>query len=160
MKLSIAILSEIRSHAVSALKNVMPSIGRLYSLQKYLSAIQVTKLFFVFLLCCSACRDKSPAQPDIKFDKTKWNLKNDRNYTYRKQMVNDLLNNYRWAGLKKDSVIQMLGQPDDIEEGNLMYDYKEKSFLGGVGTIIEAVVFELAPDSTVKAARLNDGGWD
>jgi hypothetical protein len=130
-------------------------------LQKYLPAIQVTKPLIVLLLFCSACsNNQSPDQPDIKFDKTKWNTLKDGQYLYRKEMVNDLLNNYQWAGVKKDSVIQMLGQADTIDEGYLIYNYEKKPFLGGLGTIIEAAVFELAPDSTVKVARLNDDGWD
>ena len=135
---------------------------RLSSLLQYLPATQVTKLLLVLLLFCSACgnKDDHAGKDHIKFDKTKWNEKNDGNYTYRKQMVNDLLNNYQWVGVKQDSVIHMLGQPDYIEEGYLIYNYEKKLFLGGLGTTIEAVVFELARDSTVKVARLNDGGWD
>ena len=86
--------------------------------------------------------------------------KENGNYLYRQQMVSDVLNNYEWAGKKQDSIIQMLGEPDSFEEGNLMYDYAKKPFLGGLSTKIEAIVFELAPDSTIKLARLNEGGWD
>jgi hypothetical protein len=168
MKIEVANISKTFLNGARALKNAAVPIRHLSSLQQYFPAIQVTKLLLVVLLFGSACNDKdgqagkgqSTKQPDIKFDRTKWNVKNNGNYTYRKQMVNDLLDNYQWAGVKKDSVIQMLGQPDGIEEGNLIYDYEKKPFLGGLGTIIEAVVFELEPDSTVKVARLNDGGWD
>jgi hypothetical protein len=113
------------------------------------------------LLCCLACKDEPETVKDIPFDKTKWSAKaDDGSYAYRKQMVNDLLNNYKWSGLTKDSVIRMLGKPDDTPEGTLMYDYEREAFLGGLGTSIEAIVFELAPDSTVRLARKNDGGWD
>jgi hypothetical protein len=120
------------------------------------------QLLLALLLFCFACgsKEKSAAQPDIKFDKATWHAEHDGSYTHRKQMVNDLLNNYKWPGVTKDSVIQMLGQPDDTEEGNLTYYYEKTPFFGGLGTAVESVVFELAPDSTVKLARLNDGGWD
>lgn len=155
-------------NGLGALKNVTLTIVRLSSLQQYILTNQATKLLLVLLLFSSACsnkdeqagKDQPTEGPDINFDKIKWNAKNDGAYTYRKQMVNDILNNYQWAGVKKDSVIQMLGEPDAFEEGNLRYDYEKKPFLGGFGTKIEAVVFELAPDSTVKVARFNDGGWD
>ena len=82
----------------------------------------------MLLLFCSACSNKNKQaedQADISFDKTKWNEKKDDQYVYRKQMINGLLKNYQWTSVQKDSVIQMLGQPDAIEEGNLMYDYKK-----------------------------------
>jgi hypothetical protein len=143
------------------LKSITFIANCVYAFWQYLSPLQVTKGFIVVLLFCSACGNKqSTEQPDIKFDRMKWNTRKDGQYLYRKQMVNDLLNNYQWEGVKKDSVIQMLGQADGIEEGSLIYNYEKKPFLGGLGTIIEAAVFELAADSTVKVARLNDGGWD
>lgn len=162
MKPEIINIANAYSHRLRALKNAMLTIERLASVQQYLPTIQVTKLLLILLLFCSSCgnKDEQAATPDIQFDKTKWSAKNNGSYTYRKQMVNDLLSNYQWADVKKDSVVQMLGQPDVIEEGSLMYDYEKKPFLGGLGTTIEAVVFELTPDSTVKTARLNDGGWD
>ena len=70
------------------------------------------------------------------------------------------MNNFQWAGLTKDSLIRLLGEPDDREEGNFMYTYEKKPFLGGLGTSIEAIVFEFSPDGRVKLVRKNDGGWD
>jgi len=125
--------------------------------------MRATKLFIVLLLCCAACRNKEePTKPpDISFDKIKWNEKNkDGDYAYRKQMVKDVLKSYQWTGIKKDSVIQMLGQPDDASDGNLSYYYQTEPFLGGFGTAIESIVFELTPDSTVKVARFTEDGWD
>ena len=151
--------TDVYSNSHHCVRSEIPTRGRLFA-QNHLSAIQLTKWLFIVLLFCSACGKQSPQQPDIKFEKTKWSLKTEGHYTYRKQMVNDLLSNYEWYGVRKDSVIEMLGSPDNMEEGNLMYDYESKPFLGGLGTTIEAIVFELAPDSTVKVARLNDGGWD
>ncbi|MGB8191153.1 MAG: hypothetical protein WCF67_04495, partial [Chitinophagaceae bacterium] len=82
----------------------------------------VPKLLFVLLLFCSACNSKKEQDADIRFNKTKWNEKSGGNYKYRKHMIKDLLNNYQWAGIKRDSVIKMLGEPDGLDEGNLLYD--------------------------------------
>lgn len=120
----------------------------------------VIATLMLLLLLVSGCGDEPIEQPQISFDKTKWMEKVKGNYPHRKQMVKDLLTNYKWAGVSRDSVILMLGKEDVIEEGNLTYYYDSRPFLGGLGTSIEAVVFELAPDSSVKVARLNDGGWD
>jgi hypothetical protein len=125
---------------------------------------KATKLLLALVLFCSACSSSSDQaskdQPEIPFDKTKWNENKDGQYTYRKQMITDLLTNHKWEGMQKDSVIQILGAPYSREEGLLMYDYEKTPFLGGLGTRMEALVFELNADSTIKTARLNDGGWD
>lgn len=125
-------------------------------LMKITPSIQLTKIFLALALFCSACSSKSDTPgPDIKFDKVKWNLKDDQNYTYRKQMINDLLKNYNWAGMKKDSVIRLLGEPDGIEEDIFMlYNYKQKHF-GNFPLSTKQLVIELNTDSTVKLARIN-----
>ena len=125
-------------------------------LKKITSAIQVTKIFLVLALFCSACSSNSDVpDPDIKFDKAKWNTKEELNYTYRKQMINDLLKNYKWTDMKKDSVIRLLGEPDGIEEHIFMlYNYKQKHF-GNFPLSTKQLVIELNTDSTVKLARIN-----
>lgn len=118
--------------------------------------MQIIKLLLMLLLFCSACSSKDEAsKPDIKFDRTKWNIKDDENYTYRKQMVNDLLNNYKWPGVKKDSVLKLLGIPDDIEEDTFMLYHYQQKHLGSFPLSTQSLVFELAADSIVKLARRN-----
>jgi hypothetical protein len=114
------------------------------------------KLFLPLLLFCSACSNKNDtSKPDIKFERTKWDTKDNVGYPYRKQMANDLLNNYKWAGIKKDSVIKLLGEPDEIEDNTFMiYDYHQNS-LGLFEFSGKSLVFELTADSTVKLARKN-----
>ena len=118
--------------------------------------MHLPKIFLVLLIFCSACnsKDESP-EPDIKFEKAKWDLKEDGNYIYRQQMINDLLKNYNWAGIKKDSVIRLLGEPDGTEEDIFMlYNYKQKHF-GSFPLSTSQLVIELNADSTVKLARKN-----
>ncbi|HEY0677619.1 MAG TPA: hypothetical protein VGD17_05000 [Chitinophagaceae bacterium] len=165
MKRIVAITSETINNVARALKNVRHSTSCLASMYSSTLASRVTILILVISFFCASCNSdgqtgKLAEQKEIGFEKTKWSIKKDGQYTYRKQMITDLLNNYKWPGMKKDSLLQMLGQPDGIEQNLLMYDYERKPFLGGLGTTVEAIVFELAADSTVKVARLNDGGWD
>ena len=118
--------------------------------------MQITKWLVLILLFFSACNnnDNSP-KPDIKFERTQWDVKNDNNYSYRGQMVNDLLNNYTWPGISKDSVVKLLGDPDVIEENIFMlYHYKQKHF-GSMIISTQSVVIQLENDSTVKLARTN-----
>lgn len=117
---------------------------------------QITKWLLCVILFFSACGSKDEAsKPDIKFERTKWDLKDDLNYSYRKQMINDLLKNYNWPGLKKDSVIKILGEPDGIEEDIFMlYDYEQKRF-GSFPLSTNSLVIQLGGDSTVILARTN-----
>lgn len=113
----------------------------------------------ILLFSCSGSNDSPEAKP-IKFDRVKWDAKTDGKYTYRNQMIYDLLNNHSWKGLSTDSLYRKLGWPDEREGAELFYLYDSKPFLGGLATTIETFVIELSADSTVKEARLNDGGWD
>lgn len=71
-------------------------------------------------------------------------------------MLDDLLNNYTWAGIKKDSVIKLLGEPDEIEDDIFMlYHYEQKHLFGSFPLSTESFVIELDADSTVKLARRN-----
>ena len=116
--------------------------------------MQITKLLFLLLLFCSACSNKDDSsKTDIKFERTKWNIKDDGIYSYRKQMVNDLLTNYKWAGITKDSVIKLLGEPDEIEDNIFMiYNFNQNPF-GFSPFSAKQLIIELTPDSTVKLAR-------
>ena len=115
--------------------------------------MQTIKLLLFLVLICSACSNKDEAKADIKFERAKWDIKDDDIYLYRKQMVNDLLTNYKWAGIKKDSVIKLLGQPDEIEEDTfLIYNFNQSPF-GFAPFSSKQFIIELAADSTVKLAR-------
>lgn len=118
--------------------------------------MQTTKLLLLFLLFCTACSNKDEApKPNIKFERTKWDTKDGVKYTYREQMINDLLNNYNGPGVKKNSVLHLLGEPDVIEEDIFMlYHYEQKHF-GSFVLSTQSLVIELATDSTVKLARTN-----
>ncbi len=118
--------------------------------------MKTTKLLLLLLLFCSACDSNDEiAKTDIKFDRAKWDTKDGATYTYRKQMINDLIKNYNCRGLKKDSVIKLLGEPNEIEENTFMiYDYHQNP-LGLFEFSGKSLVFELSPDSTVKLARKN-----
>jgi hypothetical protein len=139
----------------------MNILNNFFCARQYIGIVGIAKIYILSLLFCSACGNKEQAElVRIKFDREKWSRNYKGHYTCRKQMVNDILTNYNWKGVHKDSVISMLGQADAFEEGGLLYVYDKRPFLGGLGTSIEAIVFELSPDSIVKVARLNDGGWD
>ncbi len=122
-------------------------------------------IIWVLLLAFSACNSgdetNTSSLPPMAFDKALWSVKDKegKQYVHRSRMINDLLTNYKWAGVTKDSVIMMLGQPSDIAENSLFYTYESRPML--LGTAIESVVFPLSADgNTVTTARLSGGGFD
>jgi hypothetical protein len=122
------------------------------------------KIFIVAVLLfsyCVACKRKEEAVagPDVPFDKIKWASADGGDYRYRRQMVNDLVKNYHWTNVSKDSLLRMLGAPDDIE-GDVfyLYYYEKKPLLGGVMSQHKAITFELRPGAdSVKSAKLGEG---
>jgi hypothetical protein len=80
------------------------------------------KYFFLFLLVlilsCSTSNDEGKS---LKFDKTKWAIKQDPDYPYRDKMLSDFMTNYKLHDLKKDSLIHLLGLPDRTDNGYLFY---------------------------------------
>ena len=48
-------------------------------------------------------------------------------YLYRNEMLKDLISNHSLKGLKKDELIDLLGQPDRIDSGYLFYMSSEAS---------------------------------
>src|SRR6187399_801350 len=89
----------------------------------------------LFLLCCMSCNlnDKRPAQPgtvtntSIEFDKTKWMTGSDYYYPYRDKMLKDLMGNGKLKGLKKDKVLDLLGEPTRRDSNYLFYRVVQKS---------------------------------
>lgn len=114
------------------------------------------KWFLLLMVICASCnKKKNVPLPDIKFERAKWEIKGELNYTYRKQMINDLLTNYQWPGLKKDSVLKILGNPDGIEEDVFMLYHYDQKYIGSFVLSTKSFVVQLAPDSTVVMARTN-----
>lgn len=69
-------------------------------------------IFIIILLGCNT---------QIKFDKTKWALKDDIEYPYRDAMLKDLTTNYKLSGLKYSELISLLGPPQISDSTSLSY---------------------------------------
>ncbi len=55
------------------------------------------------------------------FDKVKWGVKEGKDYPYRDQMVNDVVYNDTIRTLGKVEIMELLGEPDRINNGHLYY---------------------------------------
>jgi len=87
-------------------------------------------LFVISFLSIFSCNDNVQRQsinnPRHKFDKTKWVKKDNDDYPYREEMLSDLVTNDTLKGLKKEEVIQLLGQPDRSDSNYLFYNVAQQ----------------------------------
>ena len=78
-------------------------------------------LLLLVLLHCLSCKNKTQQNSQEKFDKTKWAAKQDKNYPYRDKVLMDLITNVKLKGLKKESVLNLLGPPNRTDSNYLFY---------------------------------------
>jgi hypothetical protein len=100
----------------------------------------------------SGCQSK-----EMKFDKNKWNEKDDVVYAFRENMVNDLMKNYLKKGMTYKEVMELLGKTE----------YNQNDLPNTIGYEImvnygwnidpqkgETLYIEFTNDSTLKSVRL------
>ncbi|RFM29062.1 hypothetical protein DXN05_09905 [Deminuibacter soli] len=68
------------------------------------------------LIIFSSCTGKA------KFDKTMWQTKDDMEYPYRNKMLNDLIKNYKLAGIRYTDLINLLGKPQFKDSSSIAYE--------------------------------------
>jgi len=84
-------------------------------------------IVLVSFFSCSSEREKSTEYDQAKpvsamaFDKTKWRIKDGKDYPFRKKMLNDVVYNDTIRTLNKAQIIDLLGNPDRINENYLYY---------------------------------------
>lgn len=61
-------------------------------------------------------------QPNMKFNKTDWNSKEDWDYPYREDMLNDLVKNHKIKGLTYHQLIDSIGKPEHDSKGAVFYN--------------------------------------
>jgi len=116
-------------------------------------------LLLLFGLACNSEREeKSSAGEtaiDSTFSKSKWHVKEGRDYPYRPQMVDDILYNDSLRGLDKVELLDMLGDPDRSNKGYLYYKVSEKR-LGAWTLNARTLVVKLDADSLVEWIKLHE----
>lgn len=63
-----------------------------------------------------------------KFDKIKWGTKEGNDYPYRNNMLKNLVYNQKLKGLKKEEVMQLLGEPSRTDSNYLFYTISRSYF--------------------------------
>ena len=125
------------------------------------------KISLLLLLCLTACMEEGNSErsgetmteiksvEDSVFDKTKWRTKEGEDYPFRDEMLHDLVYVQQLKGLKKDELIQLLGEPDRSNKGFLYYRVEQKK-LGLWPIHTTTLVIELSEDSIVKTRRIHE----
>lgn len=110
-----------------------------------------------FLSIFYACNNngKQADANEKKFNKIKWGTKDDKDYPYRDKMLDDLISNVNLKGLKKEEVINMLGQPDRIDNSYLFYRIAQKR-MGFFPLHTKTLVIKLTSDSTVEWRKIHE----
>jgi len=117
--------------------------------------MQISNLLVIFLLCFISCSSDKQEQQEEKFDKTKWATKEDKIYPYRDRMLKDLVYNQKLKGLKRDEVLNLLGQPTRIDSNYLFYIVSQ-SFIGDLVPLhTKSLVIKLIND-TVEWRKIKE----
>ncbi len=109
-------------------------------------------LLEILLVLISSCTMES------KFDKEKWNNKDDFTYAYRKIMLKDLTENYQLEGITYKQLTQLIGTPDNIvgDKNRIYYEIVTEYKRDIDPTYIKILIFEIGNDSIVTNFEIEE----
>ncbi len=110
----------------------------------------------LFLLMVTACETEKNPEKEIEviFDKTKWREKDGRDYPYRYLMFNDVVYNDTIRSLNKDEILDLLGEPDKINDGHLYYLITQ-THIGLWPLKTKTLVIKLAEDNSIEWIKIH-----
>ncbi len=131
--------------------------------------MNVRLLAAMIVICCTACKnstetetesdsDTNSAATEMPFDKQKWNTKDGYDYPFRPKIVNHLIkkeNLAEFKKLKKDELIEMLGQPNRTDSLYLFYTITENR-AGIMMLSSKTMVIKMRPDNTIETVRIHE----
>ena len=108
------------------------------------------------LLIFLSCKDNKEENPKKTFDKELWKAKDtDGNYSFRDEMLDNLVYKVKLKGLTKQEVITMLGEPDRTNEDYLYYEVLSKE-VGAIPFSKKFLVIKLDKNDTVEWRKIKD----
>lgn len=125
--------------------------------------IMPIRFLIVFLsLCFLSCKkedrtetDKKETIPVAVFDKIKWKTKENRDYPYRGKMLDYLMTSDTLKKLKKEEVLNLLGQPDRIDSAYLFYRInQQRLYFFPLHT--KTLVIKLKENDSVKSVMIHE----
>ena len=85
---------------------------------------------------------------EATFDADSWRIKEGNNYPHRSLMVDDILYNDTVRSLSKNEIIDLLGEPDRINEDHLYY-LIDQTQVGAWPLKTKTLVIKIAEDNTI-----------
>jgi len=116
--------------------------------------ILLISMLSFFCSCDHSGKQESNNLNQEKFDKIKWQVKEDKDYPYRSKMLEDLISNHPLKGLKKDELIDILGLPDRTDSSYLFYRIAQKR-IGVFPLSTKTLVIKLNKDGTVAWRKIH-----
>ena len=113
-----------------------------------------TICFSHLILCLTSCNSHT------KFDKSKWVVRDDMEYPYRRVMLRDLTDNYKLNGLSYKQLSDLLGEPlNNTGDSSQLY-YPVYEYYGSDIDPIHTITLDitLTKDSTVGNFKINE--WE
>ena len=115
--------------------------------------IPVVVMMFAIIACNSSDNHSSSAgkvnsDSAAHFEQTKWKTKENGKYSFRDQMLNEVLYSDSIRTLTKQQVIDMLGEPDRVNENYLYYTIS-KTKLGSWTLKSKTLVIKITDDEDV-----------
>ena len=89
------------------------------------------------------------------FDHVKWNMKDGDTYIFRAQMLKDVVYNDTIRDLNESELIDLLGQPDRINENHLYYNISRKG-LGAFTLNQKTMVVKINGDRSIAWIKIHE----
>lgn len=119
--------------------------------------MQRTSLLLLFFACLIACKNSTSGdnRQKLAFERIKWTTKDGLDYPYRDKMLDDLMNHYELHGVKKDSLLRLLGSPDRIDSNYLFYQISQQR-VGLFPIHTKTLVIKLNSDSALEWRKIHE----
>lgn len=121
--------------------------------------IIVLTLIFISTISCKNDVDGNNAdnpepQAEIAFNQKKWQIKNENDYPYRKDMISHLIASDTIKTLNKAGIIDLLGQPDRIDNDHLFYQIDQKR-IASWPISTKTLVIKMENDEVVEWVKIH-----
>lgn len=103
------------------------------------------------LVACTSKDDNSK----LKFNHIKWQVKEEMKYTYRDRMLDDLIANVPLKGMKRDAVLNLLGEPNRTDSSYLFYTVDQKFLVQFFPLSTKTLVIKFKEDGTVEWRKIH-----
>jgi hypothetical protein len=122
------------------------------------------RISILFLFICTSCSDADNTRPfkagddneeKIKFEKTQWQVKDFEDYPFRNAMLDDLIDSRIIKPLNKDQILELLGQPDRINE-NYLYYRVAQTRLGAWPLHTKTLVIKIPEDGSENLVMIHE----